>query len=661
MSTYFFLNFSKSCESKPPSDEIYTENIVSEEEEKISKNNKANVSRIESPQKTLASPELAITLLEMNDRETYGIPELKQQDEQLKENEKIPMPIEEVEKDTDDEGNAPITVEEMIERSLQDGKIDKSDLEVNSSVKQTGSEEIKSEVSLLEASNTEPDCETSEDHAGPEMQDVQQIPNSNITIAGQQVTFEERDGETVAIVTIPSSLEESQTQMFPVSTSEERRANNQSLTEMVSVIPNSHGGHSVITGKAEDNTAVAASQKLTIEARQFSSLLKPKVKTTNPVTCHGRVIPRNEQQMTAMIFKSGVGSPSLTPASSFITVSSAQDIQSQKGSLKYSLLPSLQQTPTTENSKVSSHGSITPRGNQKVIIVSQKSTDNSAGTNVSTLKSPTGQAQLILPASGGSSTLIHVKKAEGSSLSASDLECILKALSGKNISEGESISISEETLPAVTSEETPALIDSEHPENKVSKEGNRTSSPEIEKEEGDVLGHMQELDKSENGAESLIQDTTNVEISQNANSTDEADNLTENTEKEDTNTNSAHVNNGEVSSESVKIAIESASEDTPNENLPVESALYQALQALEPSNVPSEQTSHSEGAENAITSDLSVRGGTEGEDRSSGSEKWTVKGETIKVVDNGIEYDVRIVCQEDVAEEIIDDSTEQVS
>ncbi|GFR58497.1 transcriptional repressor CTCF [Elysia marginata] len=681
--------------------------IESTEEDKTSEGNKATALKItKPPQKTTFSPEGKTVLLEMSEEETYGVPEpeTKPQDDPPKKDENVPVTLDNTE--TDEERNVPISVEEMIEKSLQEGKIDKSDLEASSSAKRKESRESlesKSNEYELDASHidldnkptgdltaSDPDNEITEDLAvsdannkttddfafsdsdhkttedlatsnsdnkttASEIHDSESVPTPSITIGGQNVTFEERNGETVAVVTIASGLGDSHDQTVLVP--EEGAANDHPLTEIVSVIPNSHGGHTVVTGKTEDSAAVVGPQKLTIEARQFSSLLKPKPRTSNPVTGHGRVIPKNEQQMTAMMFKSGVGSPSLTPAGSYVAVSSPQDMQPQKSGKKYSLLPPLSQTSIPETSRPPSHGSVTSKSSPKVIIVNQKSSDGTGAAHISTLKSP---AQVTMPATNNSSTLIHVKKAQGTSLTASDLECVLKALSGKNVPETEPTLAAEESFSVGITEEASATANGDHLESAESKEDNPPISTEVDKVESGDFGQVQEEKKLEKDEENLAQDTTTVD---NKNETDKdgADEVREKVEEETRGNKSADAtNNKEISSEPAKTVTEAFIEEASSENLPVESALYQALQALEPTAITSMQTPSPENGENAANLELPVAKKVEGEDsKSSSSDKWTVKGETIKVVDNGIEYDVRIVCQEDVTEEIIDDSAEQ--
>ena len=660
---------SKNSETESPITETSADSTDSAEEEKPNKPSEANsikptetnISEKKSSPKDLSSPQLKTVLLELSAEETYNDSQPKQQKDQVEEEAGADpvVVMETAGEEPSEEGNVPISVEEMIERSLQEGKIDKSDLEASSSAKQEDEGTPESGV-LLEATIQEPSEKTVEEPAAPEVQEDQHIPTPSITIGGQQVTFEEREGETVAIVTIPSSLGDLQeTQVVPVSAVDGERTDGQPLTDIVSMIPNSHGGHTVVTGKADDSSALAMPQKVTIEARQFSSLIKSKARTTNPATGHGRVIPRNEQQMTAMMFKSGVGSPSLTPSSSLGAVSSSQDVPSQKGSITYSLLPSLQQASASKSTKPS-HGSIAARSNQKVIIVSQKPTEDAAGSNISTLESPSGQAQLVLPATasiGGSSTLIHVKKAQGSSLTASDLECVLKALSGKNTPEPESVQISGESLAAVNNEEVSALTADENSEHVEPKEEDSLPSTEVEGEKASAPVPLDEEDKLNKEGDHVIQGT--ADVSNDQNDVAEAVDLVEDGEKEDAPATTAAVTSPNKStSEQDKAPTASLTEEGPNQNLPVESALYQALQALEPPSIVSEKSSHPDDADSAAPSELPVAEEAEGED--SKSEKWAVKGDTIKVVDNGIEYDVRIVCQEDVAEEIVDDSVEQV-
>ncbi|GFO17943.1 hypothetical protein PoB_004444800, partial [Plakobranchus ocellatus] len=613
----------------------------------------------QSPQMNSLNYKTHTMLLEMTEDEAHPASDSErskgQDDEKVNEMYKTSQKVNE---ETDDEDNVPISVEEMIQKSLQEGKIDQSDLEANSSVDQTVN--LDAETEMSESNLHKPDEESAEATVSSmsEIKENTLSPPPSITIGGQQVTFTEREGETVAIVTISSGLGETHEQDVSMPLGEKispvKRSISQPLTEVVSVIPNSEGGHTVVTNKAENSTTLASSQSVTVEARQFSSLLRPKARSSNPVTGHGRVIPRNEQQI---ILKSDISSPSMMAQNSFTLVSSPQTPQPQKGSVTYSLLPS---RPKTEASKQSIYGSIAPKGNQKVIIVSQKPSDVSTGGMISTLKT-VSQPEGVTPGSGTLSTVIHVKKAAGSALTASDLERVLKALSGSGTSA--SVPIQTPTGPPATSDEVPESTLSLHTENTETSENNlpSPSAPISGKRNASIDDHIKKGLENQVEIKSLTQGNITAGIDNDQSNTVEANSLAVEMKEKmavETNYDISTVKDTDAAKQVIgEPTIETLTEEATSDALPVESALYQALQALDPQNVPEEQTVHQEN--NVTVPNLSTAEIVSEESKPSGSEKWKVKGESIKVVDNGIEYDVRIVSQEDVAEEIIDHSMQQ--
>lgn len=642
---------SKNAEAEVKSPEIQAYSTeASEKESTDTESTKIPVCNTAASQDSVSSPQAKSVQLQLSNEEVHSNTEAtdKDDDKNISEN------VLSVEPEAEEERNEPISVEEMLEKSLQEGKISKSDLETKLTAKLTeeekGNADLKSKEVSLDTESEESENKPAEVIALPEMHVSEEAHTPGITIGSQNVTFEERNGETVAIVTISSGIEETPNQVLTEANTDLGETANHSFTEIISVIPNSHGGHTVVTDKSESSVAEIEPSKLTVEARQFSSLLKAKPRTTNPVSGHGRVIPRNEQA-TSMMFKSSVGSPSLAQSASLITVAPAQDGLPQRGGKKYSLLPPLPQKTPQDPSKTPLHGSITTRNSPKVIIVNQKAPDTTAGTHISTLKSPT---QLNMPVSGNSSTIIHVKKAQNTSLTASDLECVLKAISGKSMSETEIVPGADKSISIDVTEKESASANVQYSENTEVKEGLLEPSTELEGDagvEGDLI-QTQGEEKLDTNKENLTQDTMTEDRQQ----TEQEEDSKESTTIETTHDNNVTKEPGEAT------VLNDTKQESPSENLPVESALYQALQALEPTNMTGDQISNAEDTENGVSANLEMTDPktVEGDNKLSSSEKWTVKGETIKVVDNGIEYDVRIVCQEDVTEEIIDDSSDQV-
>ncbi|XP_059179149.1 uncharacterized protein LOC131958249 [Physella acuta] len=254
-----------------------------------------------------------------------------------------------------------------------------------------------------------------------EVQSAQSNLPTTIELEGQHITLTEKDGETIAIITmVPNTLNSDHTLLkefsVPESNSEFDKTDTVSLKHghIVGKKPDPEPTFATVVEK-DGNTYL----NLSVEPTKISSVLKgihQHPKASNPVAGHGRVV-RSGANLGSVVVKTTLLQPSIAPT---VTTPGKEPHQAisilePKTSTTYSLLlPKLHDGTGSELTvqKNALHGSISPTQTQQKLVVVRQPTPNKTilGTLPKKTPPPLVCAPQNLPTTKDFTTVVQAQK-----------------------------------------------------------------------------------------------------------------------------------------------------------------------------------------------------------------------------------------------------------
>lgn len=526
---------------------------------------------------------------------------------------------------------------------------------------------------------------------------------SSIKIGGQQLTFTEKDEETVAVVTIPASSAKSeaaheqktidssyQVHSIPVEILDAEKAK-RTFSDLVTVSPTPHSlvhGHVLKKELQETPFATVVGQdgatylNLTVEATKISSILKSKnaatvTKSNNPLKGHGRVL-RNPGG--SMIVKTTLVSPR-----------SSQEAQVVVPAVTYSLLHS-------KKSEVDDSTSLAPAQNTVAVPVSVKSSQgNQSPHKVVVIKQEPSQAAESSLASipqvaaevptESTLTIIHYSQEPAPCVPKTASEILLQKLKQqpKPADVEEAVHTSQDTAQEPSSNigtddtETDGIV---HELQTTIQQSVSQTSEHIDTSQTEINEMTQSSDHetvnedSDKTTASSIDNQNDIHFSEVKVETSDAS-LSKDFSADFAISESSRAASGDVGTFTGQAQPQSHPVDrvisegdlvvSDDSQTPTSSTALSALKGTDEKDSkagisaeshPVSAEASSAGQETEIV-DLSSSSGISSL-ATSAVAKDKDRFEKIRVVDNGVEYDVRIVSEEEVAEEIVDNAASQV-
>ncbi|CAL1534477.1 unnamed protein product, partial [Lymnaea stagnalis] len=600
--------------------------------------------------------------------------------------------------------NIPNTVEEIIES--QD----------NGSGKDLG-DSVKIEVMEedVEIQTTDVTIQTTDHVLQPEIiigSDSEKVAiefPTSIEIAGRQITLTEKDGETVAIVSMSSTAQKGSPSEEPsthaissmTSLTSEDSEIDQSKSDAIATSSVRHGH--IVSKKPDDSPTLGTTGQdggsflnLTVEPTNIAAMLKGTQavsKSMNPVKGHGRVL-RSEPNISSIIVKSSLLQPT---SSSNITSQSKESLQTfailTSGPPENPTTPAAYSLPTTPATysllmrksvetdesehggvpKNSLHGSIrSSQSPQKVVVVRQQSALKQSdvsdspwgdGTQKSAAGSNTNAPTIVrfpqdLPTKKGTTTVVHIQRAVSASPAPdSSIRTVVKSIaipsnaSPKSASEMLIQKLSEQHKRVIVRESVNTADSFVQGVETVLPQGEASVQSSSECAHGEVPEEVvlqsQEATCRRISVLQIKKEDLKIDLLRGAKGQlEETD--TKNVDDSDTKLTVELLDSDKSAAESSQgqSDFDSSSVEHPVEDSQDESKAEPVLTELKSVEFMS-SSDDSTPMDNKSAVSLE-----------DSKQKVKMVVDKIKVVDNGVEYDVRIVGEEEVAEEIVGNSEE---
>ncbi|KAI8761646.1 Transcriptional repressor CTCF [Biomphalaria glabrata] len=508
---------------------------------------------------------------------------------------------------------------------------------------------------------------------------------TSIEIDGKQVTLTEKDGETVAVVSMPLSATKVESNLHPFKS--EPLASNPN----VSIISLEHFGHIRVKQPPTLNMIEQDGSYLNIaiEPTSISKIMKDS-QGSKSTKWHGRVLKGEQPYASNMVVKSALVQP--PSSTNIVTLSKDSPLASPPEMFSLLTKSTVAQESELSPQKNPMHGLLQVKKPQKKIVIVRQVSHNHNEVNASIAapanSKPLGAPTVVrvpqdLPSKKGSTTIVHLQKGHATStvIPNTDIKTVMRALtSGTSITSPRTASemllkkLQEQQNKIVVNEDatTPGIVVKEMSivQVKIPQEGTKENVETTESGEVDhVNNEVTEVDHVNNDiqvAEEVDHVNNDIQVAEEvdlvnsdiqvAEEVDHVNSDIQVTEELDHVHRKIHITVEPVASE---VKIEADGKDIKkgtNVSLILDSSTGELVEELGTQETPSSLDATESATELTEMKNVELSS-SPSPDKSTKAADLLV--DKIKVIDNGIEYDMRVI-EEEVAEEIIDNTDDTV-